>query len=203
MTEIMPIPADSAGNNARRFLELTHEQLVDNGIGKFADTVSGIHPESQFAAFAYNVKFREANDQPLSKKGKHEFIGAFVPATPGLKLIGAMELQSVNMTNLGRYFRPIDAFAAMYSASRGYPIEEYLAISSLVARKGPDQALVLEDLLRTALDKAASINDTVFLTLPPIDPARDVAEKHGFEPTGVGTANRHGIPHRLFARGPQ
>lgn len=203
MTKIMAIPADSAGNNARRFLELKNEQLVDNGIGKIAELLSGIHPESQFAAFGHNDLFRQAIEHPLSEKGEREFIGAFEPSNPGLKLVAAMELRSVNMTNLGKYFRPIDTFAAHYSASRGYHVEEHVAISSLVARKGPDQGLLLEDLLLTAIDKATSISDTVYLTLPPVDPARSVAEKQGFEPTGLGTANKHGIPHTLFVRGPQ
>ncbi len=196
MTEIMPIPADSADNNARRFLELKNELLVDNGIGKFAHTISGIYPESQYAAWSQSAAFREA----YTTKAGHQYVGAFEREEASLKLVGAMELKPVTMIELSKFFRPIDRIAAIYGANRGYSTETYLAISSLVARKGDDQALILQDLLYTAIDREANASNTLYLSLPSVDPVHEVADALGFKPTGIGTSNKHGIPHSLLVR---
>lgn len=192
----MPIPADSADNNARRFLELKNEQLVDNSVGKFAQILSGIYPESRHAAWGQSLAFKEA----ASSQAGRQYVGAFEREDESLKLVGAMELQPVTMVELAKFFRPIDRIAAIYSANRGYSTETYLAISSLVARKGNDQALILQDLLHTAIDREASASNTVYLTIPPVDPVHEVANALGFESTGIGTSNTHGIPHSLLVR---
>jgi hypothetical protein len=198
MIEVMQIPGDEGHNNARRFLELENESLLDNKIGRFAHLMSGIHPDSAYATWHLNETFNATKGQT-----GRQFMGAFDRTNGGLKLVGGMEARSASIVSLGQFFRPIDTLATIYSANRGYPLEAHLAISSLVARKGNDQTLIIQDLLLKAIDQAASSSNAIYLKLPRVDPAHEVIGDLGFVPAGLDTVNKHGIPHTLFVRGTQ
>lgn len=197
MLEIMQIPDDKRKANATRSLRLHSSLLLANDVDERRITAEELDPRDPHAVSEQNAMFKEALPLRWPK-----FMGVFEHDGGPRKLVGQMKAEPVNMVDISHYFRirPIDVLALAISSGRKQPLERYIGISALAADELEDQAAIIHTLLSTAIDPQFNPSERTYITLPPVDPAHEVAESLGFELAGTKTSERYGIPYTLFVR---
>jgi hypothetical protein len=202
MIETMPIPSDPNKVNARLFLRLQRSLLAANGVDEATMAAAGLGTNGNDldAVKEQNAIFKEALPLKWPK-----FMGTFKHEGGPRVLVAGMMVQPTGAIDLEdhSHLPPIDRLILAIGAQRDRPLENYIGITALAADGSEDQTALLEELLSTAIDPHFSDSEKIYLTLPPIDPAREVATSLGFEPAGTRTTKKYDIPYTLLVRNSQ
>jgi hypothetical protein len=177
---------------------MENEVLFANAVSSKAIYEEGVSYEDAVAVARRGHILRDA----YSERGASPFVGVFKPEREAKKLVGATEILPFEKDDLHHFLSPLERLVLRRDIKRNGNLMEGspLGIFALVAEGGPDQEDILAELLKLAIAEA-DITDAarIYTDFAPIDPAKDVAVKYGFEPTHRQT-RRFGIPFTLFVR---